>query len=247
MLAVAFALPDESRAVAARLYHAGEDRGALLGSAGATEVALFHTGVGAARVRERLPRFLEAHKVERLVCAGYGGALATELVAGEVVVGSNYSDPAWAAAAQAVLGCRAGRFVSVAEPVETPLAKAALAAQTGAAVVDQETEAVAEICRAHGLPLLALRAITDTAREELPVPFGVCFDAATERPRVGALLGYLLRHPGRILPFADFAGRVARAREALAGAVERLASAPKAAEGCRTARLAGSAEWLRCQ
>ncbi len=226
MVAITFALQDESRAFTPRLHHAGEDGVALLGSVGAVEVVLFHTGVGAGQVCERLPRLLAAYPIERLICAGYGGGLAPELRAGDLVVAENFSDPVWAARACRVLGCRVGRLVSVAEPVQTPQAKAALAAESGAMAVDQETEAVAALCEERGIPLLALRAITDTAGEHLPVPFEVCFDAATERPRVGALLGFLLRHPERVGPFLRFANRVARARTALADGVERLARSP---------------------
>ena len=222
MTAITFALPDESRAFTARLRHAGSEGGFLLGNLGASEIALFHTGMGAARVRERLPAFLRAGRFRCLVAAGYAGGLDATLRAGEAVLGYNLSDPALLDRARKTLGCRSVRFASAAEPLETPEAKTAFFRQTAAAAVDLETETIAALCREHGLPMLALRVISDTATETLPVPFHVCFDAATERPRIGSLLGFLARRPRRIPAFLQFVRRIRQARATLADALERL-------------------------
>jgi adenosylhomocysteine nucleosidase len=103
--------------------------------------------------------------------------------------------------------------------LETPQAKAEFAKATGAVAVDMETATIAEQCRERGVPLLSIRVISDTARQELPVPFSVCFDVEKERPRVGALLAFLLRHPSRIRAFIRFVRTVGRARRLLSGAL----------------------------
>jgi adenosylhomocysteine nucleosidase len=78
-----------------------------------------------------------------------------------------------------------------------------------------ETAPVAEACRAAGVPLLAVRAISDDLSTPLPVPFSEWFDASHQRPRPWRLLRYLLFHPGSIGPFVDFLRCLPRAGRAL--------------------------------
>jgi adenosylhomocysteine nucleosidase len=52
--------------------------------------------------------------------------------------------------------------------VATPPEKEKLFRRTGAAAVDMESAAVAEVAAEHGLPFVAIRVIIDTARDSLP-------------------------------------------------------------------------------
>jgi hypothetical protein len=83
-----------------------------------------------------------------------------------------------------------------------------------------ETDALAAACAAAKVPLLAIRAVSDTADEPLPVPFGTWYHLSGQRVRPFALLGWLARHPGRIAPFARFVRRLPSVARALALAVE---------------------------
>ena len=56
------------------------------------------------------------------------------------------------------------------------------------------------------------------------MPFGAWFDAARQRARPFALVGYLLRKPSRAIPFARFVSRLPRVAAALALAIERVLS-----------------------
>ena len=76
--------------------------------------------------------------------------------------------------------------------------------------------------------MLSLRAISDTACAEIPVPLSISYDMARQRPRIGALLAFLVGNPSRILPFTRFVRGLAPARAALTRAIlEILENEPK--------------------
>jgi adenosylhomocysteine nucleosidase len=109
--------------------------------------------------------------------------------------------------------------------LETPEAKAQCARETGALAVDMESATVAAFCREKGVPFLALRAISDTAGDSLPVPSEVWFDARTQRARPWGLFLFLLGHPGRIQPFVRFVLTIRHARRTLTAALLELFAA----------------------
>ena len=238
MIAIAFALPQESRELVAAL-RAPRRSGSLAlpvisGWLRLREVVIFHTGVGAVSAREQLQAFWESHcgsGVDCVIGTGFAGGLDPALPAGTLVLAENYPerlDPA-----RGVLGERVqiGPLASAATVQETPEAKAQLARETGAIAVDMESATVAAFFREKGVPFLALRAISDTAHESLPVPPAVWFDANTQRPRPAALLGYLLRHPARLFPFVRFVFTIRRSRQTLSAALIELVTRSRAASG----------------
>jgi hypothetical protein len=106
--------------------------------------------------------------------------------------------------------------------VETVADRESLHKKNGAAAVDMETEILAEICAAHGLPMLSLRAISDTALEPFPAPAAVLFDVAKQRTNFVRLGSYLVTHPGAFARLNAFRGRVALARKVLADALDTI-------------------------
>lgn len=234
MIAVAFALPQESRPFVAALRCATARLGpfecpVVRGTLRGREIGVFHTGLGDACARERLARLAQtcaAADFERLIAAGFAGGLDPALPAGSLVLsGENGAE---CARARAILEGRArvGCIATSPEVLETPQAKARFARETGALAVEMENAALGDFAREQGIPFLTLRAITDPAGEVLPVPTPVWFDTAAQRPRPGALLSFLLAHPSRWGAFARFLWNVHRARTALTAAlidlVERI-------------------------
>jgi adenosylhomocysteine nucleosidase len=208
MIAVTFALPEESRDF-------------LRATRGRRDLAVVHTGMGldaAARASEAL---LADLRPDWLLSGGFAGALDPRLRLGDVIVAENFSSPAL------LPRCRSerGTLVSRARPAELVAEKAALFRDTGALAVDMETEAIAAACRRAGVPLLAIRAISDTAATPLPAPLAEWFDLARQRPRPQRLLAYLGRRPSAILPFVRFVRGLPTARGALTRAMlETVAS-----------------------
>jgi hypothetical protein len=85
-----------------------------------------------------------------------------------------------------------------------------------------ETEFIARACAAHGIPLLALRVITDTPTQPFPAPPIILFDTQQQRTRIAGLAKFFLGHPKRIPGLIQFAGKIARARKILASALTAI-------------------------
>jgi adenosylhomocysteine nucleosidase len=216
MIAVTFALPEESRDFRrATQALRRDDQDYWEGTVEGREVLIAHTGVGPAAARRAAAELLACRRPVWVMAAGFGGALDPALAIGDVVLGENVSDAALLASARRVGGCVCGGITSASEAVETVAAKAALAQATSAIAVDMETAAIANACAAAGVPLLAVRAISDRAADPLPVPFAEWFDLERQRPRPAALVAYLARHPRQIVPFARFVRGLTPARRAL--------------------------------
>jgi adenosylhomocysteine nucleosidase len=202
MIAVTFALPEESR----DFLRAARDR---------RDVTVLHTGMGleaAARATEAL---LAGLRPDWVLSGGFAGGLDPRLRLGDVLVAENFSSPAL------LPRCTSprGPLVSRARPAELVAEKAALLRETGALAVDMETQAIAAACQRASVPLLAIRAISDTAHDPLPAPLAEWFDLARQRPRPRRLLAYLARRPSAIRPFVRFVRGLPIARRALTTAM----------------------------
>ncbi len=198
MIAVTFALPEESRDFRCRLA-----------------ASIAHSGAGLAAAARYAERAL-TDRPEMLIATGFAGGLNPALRVGDVVIATNFSDPALLVRAREIAGAHFGPLASVELPVESIEAKSTLARATGALAVDMETASIAAACARAGVPLLAVRVISDPAGEALPVPFAEWFDLERQRPRPLRLLAFLARHPSRIAPFTRFVRGLAPARGALA-------------------------------
>jgi nucleoside phosphorylase len=100
-----------------------------------------------------------------------------------------------------------------------------IARVTGAAAVDMETEFIARACAEHGVPLLSLRAISDTPRQCFPAPAHVLFNIERQRTSVMRLVLHLFKHPTRLRGLIRFASQITRARETLTKALVAVATA----------------------
>ena len=89
-----------------------------------------------------------------------------------------------------------GRLLTSERPIGTPDAKAAAWRQSRASAVDMESAAIAQVAGQAGVPFIVLRVIVDTASDQLPA--GVIAASAGGQPRIGRLLGELLRAPSDV-------------------------------------------------
>jgi hypothetical protein len=163
-----------------------------------------------------------------LVSFGLAGGLAPGLAPGRVVWAERVvSDaatwrlPAGAASAERV-GASVGSLYGAAAPLLTPTDKRAVAARTGACVVDMESAHVLATAHRHGLPALVVRVVADPAERALPRLAAV---AARPDGRLDpwATAAALLRYPLDWPLVAASAWDTARARAGLRGAALRLA------------------------
>ena len=236
MIALTFALPDESRAFVAGLENRvalGTGDGLLpvvLGRCAGQEVVVIHTGVGEVPVyRARLAQFLavgqQGVKPRLLISSGYAGGLQAGKEVGHLILGANVSQPELLAKTRGLLAARivhTGTLTTHSAAVETVSAKQALGAETGAIAVDMETAWIAAVCAGAEVPMLSLRVISDAVDQDFPVPGGVFFDARRQRPRYFFLPSWLAAHPRRIGPFVRFVKGLGPARAGLTEALRTI-------------------------
>ena len=169
--------------------------------------------------------FLQDRQFDYLISAGFAGALREDLQVGDLVLAENFSDPHLLSIAQRILNDRkmhVAKLFTSSAVIDSPAGRNKIAAQQNAVAVDMETETIAQVCRAPGIPVLSLRVVSDSLREPFPAPPNVLFDIERQRTDIGRLLLYLLRHPGAVWPLIRFARQTARARKVLTNAIVDL-------------------------
>ena len=229
MIAITFALPAESSDFVQLLENRGsvsrEGVETIRGHLHGKSLVVIHTGVGEKVSRERMETLLRRERFEYLISSGFAGALEKDLKVGHLLVAENFSNSQLLSSPKLVLAddrTFLGKLLTVSRMIETMEERESLHKKTGAAAVDMETEILAEICAAHDLPMLSLRAISDTASEPFPAPAHVLFDVAKQRTDFFRLGSYLLTHPSALARLNAFRQRVAVARKALAVALDTI-------------------------
>jgi adenosylhomocysteine nucleosidase len=145
---VCFAVPQEAKAFQ-KLIAGREDVRALI------------TGMGARNAERAVGEALNQIHPTRVFTCGFAGALHPDLKIGEVVC--SHETP--------VAGAKPVTFFCAPRVAITVAEKSALRTQTGADAVEMESAVIARVCRAAGVECMTLRAISDTAHEDLPLDF----------------------------------------------------------------------------
>ncbi|MEO8793197.1 MAG: hypothetical protein ABI464_12795 [Chthoniobacteraceae bacterium] len=206
-IAVTFARPEESGAFRRMLGGVRKGKCGMLaawrGQIGNAVVTVIHTGIGPESAERAIRELLAHERPCKVISAGFAGGLDPVLRVGDTLTADFPGAP----------------ILSRATPIETPAEKIAAFRETGARLVEMETATLADACARAGVPLVSVRAVSDSAEQFLPVPFGAWFDTARQRARPLALVLHLLRHPSHIAPFAHFVSRLPRVAKALALAV----------------------------
>ena len=215
-------------AVEARhLGPAAQRRGALASLADGTLLAVSGIGSNAAA---RGARALIDAGATALISWGMAGGLDPALAAGTIFLPSEVISPDgtalmtaryWRERLSAALGAHrpvaCGRLLMSPRALESIADKAAAFRDTGAAAVDMESLAVAEVARSHGLPFIAVRVIVDTAEDILPraVMAAAC---SSGRLPIARLLASFALAPGDLAALIRLLPRYRAARRSL-GAV----------------------------
>jgi adenosylhomocysteine nucleosidase len=200
------------------------------------------SGIGAAAAAAAARR-LVLSGAGALASFGMAGGLDPALICGAVLLPEEvalWGDPDSRAAAAATSGewrqrlraalpasCIAvgGRLLTSAVPLGRD-AKARAWRSSGAAGIDMESAAIAQVAGQAGLPFIALRVIVDTAADELPAT--VIAASGGGELRIGRLLAGLLRAPEEVGALIRLAARYRIASRVLA-AVARAGSASRRA------------------
>jgi nucleoside phosphorylase len=159
------------------------------------------------------------------VSAGLAGGLDPELKLGDLLIAENYSSAALLQSPRLRLeemSIYLADVVTAPSIIESQDEREKLAKQTGAAAVDMETEFIARACAEHGVPMMSLRAISDTVDEPFPAPANVLFDVERQKTPALRLAFYIAMHPAAIGRLKRFGKRIAEARTALTAALSSL-------------------------
>ena len=142
-----------------------------------------------------------------IISFGVAGGLAPQLRPGDCIIGSAVlsesnrlpTNQIWSQRLlQTFPNAVSGTILSVSTPICQPRDKRVLYVNTGAIAVDMESHVVATVGAAHGLPMAAMRVITDPAERTLPASA-----VAAMRPdgttNIGTMIRSVLMRP-RELP-----------------------------------------------
>ena len=231
MIAVTFALKSESADFLRLLDNKRTADGgghAVAGNLRGVQVLVLHTGVGGRLAHARTSTFLRHDPPRLLISSGFAGALHDGWNPGEILLARNFSNTEPYEAARAALAetGKPGELTTTAAIVDSPARRAELARDQTADAVDMETEFIAQACASKGIPILSLRAISDTPAASFPAPAAVLFDVEQQRTHLSALALYLAKNPGAVPRFIRFARQIAAARAALARGLAVLLKDP---------------------
>ena len=171
-------------------------------------IVLVRSGMGRDRARRALAEVAEKVDLKEVISIGYAGALDTALQVGELVVADQVvhyetlkSYPLDEALISTMPEARRGTLLTVDEVVATPPEKKALREKFSAVAVDMETSALAEEAQTRHLPFASVRAITDTADQELiDCSHLVAEDGDVSKLKAG---WHILTHPGDLKGMID--------------------------------------------
>src|SRR4026207_2495997 len=222
-IAVTFALPAESSEFLRRLGNKSRaNRNGIKivrGTIGHRSVEVIHTGVGENTCKERIQKFLDNQRFDFLISAGFAGSLNHELQVNDLLVAKNFSTVDLKHASLSNVSVYAANMLTVPALIDSSEERQRLARESQASAVDMETEFIARACAVHGIPLLALRVITDTPTEPFPAAPGVLLESQRQRALVVRFAKLFLAHPRRMPGLVEFARRIARARKTLSNAL----------------------------
>src|SRR5262245_30913980 len=228
MIAVTFALPAESseflRLLGNRSRVHRDGISIVQGTISDRTIEILHTGVGEKICRERIANFLQHQQFDLLISAGFAGALNHKLQINDLLVAKNFStvDLQHIQSSLSNVSINVAKMLTVPALIDSSEERERIARESGASAVDMETESIARVCAVHGIPLLALRIITDTPTQPFPAPPHVLFDIQQQRTHIAALAKFFLAHPRRMPGLIQFARRIARAKKVLAHALAAI-------------------------
>ena len=223
MIAVTFALPVESSAFVRLLRDRERDDFITRGTIAEKQVAVIHTGVGPQKCAERFSKFLLENKPEIVISSGFCGGTNDELRPGDLVIAKNLSNTQLAERAGELLArAVTGELFSVDRVVDPAAGRYAIGREHGAIAIDMETTTIARLCAESAIPMLGLRAISDSPAAPFPAPPEVLFDIEMQRTRFTRLLSHLARNPKAIALLAGFSQQITIAKTKLAEALVTL-------------------------
>ncbi|HYX19839.1 MAG TPA: hypothetical protein VFA98_03245 [Thermoanaerobaculia bacterium] len=190
------------------------------------------TGEGPRRAARRAAELCDMHRPSVLLGAGVAGALSTDLAFGEILVARRvcdasgdapHPDAALSDRAAAIPGIRGGALFSSDRMVVGARERSELAARIAEdpAAVDMESAGWARVASARGIPYIVVRAVSDTADEDLPAYLSRCYDPEGGIRRAKVIL-HALAKPATVPRLLAMRRRVRECGERLSAFLEHF-------------------------
>lgn len=162
--------------------------------AGQKDVSILVTGIGQANSERALRLFLGTASPCRVLTCGFAGGLDPKLQAGDVVFATTDSS---LTEVLTKAGAKPATFACVDRIATTAFEKQMLRANTQADAVEMESDMIHAICRERSIPCATVRAISDSAHEDLPLDFNQLSNP-DQSLNFGRLTLAIAKAPGKI-------------------------------------------------
>lgn len=176
-------------------------------------------GIAAA---QSLEKKLGQNQPALVISAGFAGGLQPNLQIGDLLIGTNYSDPRISDALSLGEGWHRGSLLTEAAIVERAEDKRRLAAHSGCLAVDLETAHLAKVCAARGIPMLSVRCISDAEADDMPVPADILMSPKNGRPEPLLLFRHLVANPSSVAGFNRLLKNAKVAQTRLAAGLDEI-------------------------
>jgi len=183
------------------------------------DLPLLHTGIGKHNAETALQSYLSRARPGLVITSGFAGGLDPELELGDILFAKTGTHAIFDRLTR--FSIKEGTFHCSTRIATTAEEKETLRRTTRCDAIDMESAHIHKIARAHRIPCLTVRAISDTAHENLPLDFN---DLMTPRMPVDPLklVGALCRKPAKIPELIRFNRSIGKTAQTLATAISRL-------------------------
>lgn len=172
------------------------------------QVVIAESGVGAAASQAATTELIVRHQPRWLISSGFAGSLNESVRRGHIVMADHLVDLAEQsldtglrmdpAVLESARNLHLGRLLTVDRLIRNPDEKRRLGQTHQALACDMESFAVAQVCSAAGVRLMAIRVISDGVDDQLPRELDNLVQQKTMAAKLGAAAGAVLKRPSSV-------------------------------------------------
>ena len=204
------------------------------GKCGSVRIQVALSGAGLERAQDAARQLARLGAPNLLLSVGLSGGLKRDLKVGDLVLASHsqvlggepeVTNQELLERVRQSYPCRVGGLLSLPVVLCKPGDKAIIAAACPEALaLDMESYSLAQTAAEHKIPWLALRAVSDSLHESLPLDFNKSMNEKGQVSRL-RLIGQLIHRPAAVTRLIRFSGHVQRAQASLLKGLDNLLGA----------------------
>jgi nucleoside phosphorylase len=182
-------------------------------------VSVLVTGMGRKNTERAILQSLPKTIPALVLTCGFAGALDPRLKIGDVIFEADEESRIAPSLKEA--GASPAKFHCATRVATTIAEKTALRKSTGADAVEMESEFIRQICRGKKIPSATVRAISDSALDDLPLDFNALM-TDSDTISFSKLTVTLMKSPGKIPQLMQLQKNTRLAAQNLARVLEKL-------------------------